>query len=39
MLASPNFAKYFILFSFSLEHTIAGVLLQKDDQKFEKNIA
>ena len=39
VLVNPNFAKYFILFSFSLEHTIAGVLLQKDDQKFEKNIA
>jgi hypothetical protein len=38
MLASLNFAKDFILFSFSSEHTIAGVLLQKDDQNFEKPI-
>jgi hypothetical protein len=35
MLASPDF----ILFSFSLEHTIAGVLLQKYDQNFENPIA
>jgi hypothetical protein len=34
VLASPNFAKYFILLSFALEHTIAGVLLQKYEQRF-----
>jgi hypothetical protein len=28
VLANPNFAKYFILFSFASKHTIAGVLLQ-----------
>lgn len=39
VLASPNFEKYFILFSFASEHTIASVLLQKDDQNFEKPIA
>jgi hypothetical protein len=39
MLASPDFTKYFILFSFTSEHTIAGMLLQKDEQNFEKPIA
>jgi hypothetical protein len=39
VLASPNFEKDFILFSFASEHTILGVLLQKDDQGFEKPIA
>ena len=39
VLASPNFEKDFILFSFTSEHTIAGVFLQKDDQNFEKPIA
>jgi hypothetical protein len=31
VLASLNFEKDFILFSFASKHTIAGVLLQKDD--------
>jgi hypothetical protein len=31
VLASPNFEKEFILFSFASEHAIAGVLLQKDE--------
>jgi hypothetical protein len=39
LLASLDFTKDFILFSFASEHTIAGVLLQKDDQNFEKPIA
>jgi hypothetical protein len=39
VLASPNFAKDFILFSFASEHTIVGVLLQKDEQNFERPIA
>jgi hypothetical protein len=39
MMASPNFAKEFILFSFASEHTIVGVLLQKDEQNFERPIA
>jgi hypothetical protein len=38
VLASPDFTKDFILFSFASEHTIVGVLLQKDDQKFERPI-
>jgi hypothetical protein len=39
MLASLDFTKYFILFSFASEHTIASVLLQKYDQNFEMHIA
>jgi hypothetical protein len=39
VLASPNFAKHFILFSFASEHTIASVLLQKYEHKFEMPIA
>jgi hypothetical protein len=39
VLVSPNFAKDFILFSFASEHTIAGVLLQKDELNFERPIA
>jgi hypothetical protein len=39
VLANPYFMKDFILFSFTSEHTITGVLLQKDDQSFEKPIA
>jgi len=38
MLAIPNFTKEFILFSFTSEHTIVDVLLQKDDQNFEDPI-
>jgi hypothetical protein len=39
ILANPNFENNFILFSFASEHTIIGVLLQKDDQNFEKTIS
>jgi hypothetical protein len=39
VLANPNFTKDFILFSFTLEHTISSVLLQKDELDFEKPIA
>ena len=39
MLASTDFTKDFLLFSFASEHTIARVLLQKDEQDFEKPIA
>jgi hypothetical protein len=39
VLAKQNFAKDFILFSFASEHTIVGVLLQKDEWNFEKPIA
>jgi hypothetical protein len=36
VLASPDFTKDFILFSFASEHTIVGMLLQKDEQKFRE---
>eukprot|EP00253_Pinus_taeda_P007560 PITA_07560 len=39
VLTSPQFDKDFIIFSFAFEHTIAAVLLQKDDQGNEKQIA
>ena len=39
ILASPNFSKYFIIFSFASEHTVAGVLLQKNDDNLEQPIA
>lgn len=39
VLTSPKFDRDFIIFSFALEHTIAIVLLQKDDQGCEKPIA
>lgn len=39
VLASPNFEKDYLFFYFSSEHTIAGVLLQKDEQNFENPIA
>eukprot|EP00253_Pinus_taeda_P026706 PITA_26706 len=39
VLTSPQFDKDFIIFSFAFEHTIAVVLLQKDDQGNEKQIA
>eukprot|EP00253_Pinus_taeda_P032149 PITA_32149 len=39
VLTSPNFDKDFIIFSFASEHTIAIVLLQKDDRGCEKPIA
>ena len=39
VLISPHFKKYFIIFSFASEHIIAVVLLQKNDQGFEKPIA
>jgi hypothetical protein len=32
VLVSPNFSKDFIIFSFASKDTIAGVLLQKNDQ-------
>jgi len=38
VLANPDFMKDFILFSFALEHTIVGVMLQKDEKNFEKPI-
>ena len=39
VLTSPKFDRDFIIFSFASEHTIAAVLLQKDDQGCEKPIA
>jgi len=39
VLTSPKFDKDFIIFSFASQHTIAVVLLQKDDQGCEKPIA
>jgi hypothetical protein len=32
MLISPNYSKYFQIFSFTSEDTIAGVLLQKNEE-------
>ena len=39
VLASPDYAKDFILFSFSSEQTIARVLLQKNEHNFERPIS
>eukprot|EP00253_Pinus_taeda_P005377 PITA_05377 len=39
VLTNPQFDIEFIIFSFASEHTIATVLLQKDDQGNEKTIA
>jgi hypothetical protein len=39
VLANLDFTKYFLFFSFSSEHTIAGVLLQKYDKNFERPIS
>ena len=38
VLASPDFSKDFLIFSFSLEHTVAGVLLQKNHEGHEHPI-
>ena len=39
VLTSLDFSKYFLIFSFSLEHTVAGVLLQKNHEGHEQPIA
>ena len=39
VLTSPKFDRDFIIFSFSSQHTIAAILLQKDDQGNEKPIS
>jgi hypothetical protein len=39
VLASPNYLKEFLIFSFAFEHTIAAVLLQKNEEGFEQPIA
>jgi hypothetical protein len=38
-LISPDFTKDFYLFSFASEHTIAAVLLQKNNEGYEEPIA
>ena len=38
-IKSPDYAKDFMIFSFAFEDTIAGVLLQKNIEGFEKPIA
>ena len=38
MLISPNYEKYFLLFSFSLDHTVVAILLQKNDKQLEQPI-
>ena len=39
VLTNPQFDRDFIIFSFASQHTIAAVLLQKDDQGNEKPIS
>jgi hypothetical protein len=39
VLISPNFTKYFLIFSFSSEHTIATMLLQKNNEDHELPIS
>jgi hypothetical protein len=38
VLASPDYTKEFLIFSFASEHTIAVVLLQKNEEGFEQPI-
>ena len=39
VLISPDFAKDFLVFSYAYEHTIAAVLLQKNEGNLEQPIA
>jgi hypothetical protein len=39
VLASPDYLKDFLIFSFSSEHTVTTVLLQKNEEGFEQPIA
>ena len=39
VLVSPDFSRDFLIFSFASEHTIAGVLLQKNQEGNEQAIA
>ena len=39
VLISPDFNKDFQIYSFALEHTVAGILLQKNDEGLEQPIA
>ena len=39
VLVSPNFSKYFLIFSYASKHTIVAVLLQKNNENMEQPIA
>ena len=39
VLISPDFSKYFLIFSFASEHTVAAILLQKNPEGMEQPIA
>lgn len=39
VLISPNYSKTFFLYSFALDHSIAGVLTHRDDNQDERPIA
>jgi hypothetical protein len=39
VLASPDYTKYFFIFSFALEETIVVVLLQKNEEGYDQPIA
>jgi hypothetical protein len=39
VLANPDYLKEFLIFSFASEHTIATILLQKNEEGFEQPIA
>ena len=39
VLVNPDFTKYFLVFSYASEHTIATVLLQKNNENMEQPIA
>ena len=39
VLVSPNYDKYFLIFSYASEHNIAAVLLQKNNENMEQPIA
>jgi hypothetical protein len=39
VLASPDYLKYFLIFSFASEHTLAAILLQKNKEGVEQPIA
>jgi hypothetical protein len=39
LLVSPKYTKEFLIFSFASEHTVAVVLLQKNEEGFKQPIA
>jgi hypothetical protein len=39
VLESPDYRKYFLIFSFASKHTLVVVLLQKNEEGFEQPIA